>query len=97
MGSDFDIEQARHKISFLYRHTAMSSGYLSCWLECDEFVKRVWDVVSSRGKVDDRTLLEITRSIYDERIADKAAFPEFKFRGARRGIHQLEKACSESQ
>lgn len=97
MDSNFDIKQARHKLGFLYRHTAMKKGCVSCWLECDLFVKRVYEVVSSGEKLNDKVLLEIMQEVYDEIVANRDAFPDFKIRGARSGMHQLERALESQQ
>lgn len=93
MDPNFDVDKARQKLGFLYRRTAMSRAALSAWMECDLFIEHIWYVVSKGDTIDDSVLLKITKETYEEILEDRDAFPSFKIQGARRGIHQLERAC----
>lgn len=84
----------RDKLGFLYGGVSMSLFRIKCWLEYDEFVERVWDVMLKGVYVNDEVLLSIVQPLYDEISESPDLYPNFLLTPTRRGIYQLERACA---
>lgn len=91
------IEEMRYKLGFLYRRCSMTHCCVNAWLRYDPFVLAVWREVVEGTLITDKTVLDIAAPLYEEAASDKAAHPDFWFVGARRGIHQLERAVQAAQ
>lgn len=90
-----DISFRRSKLVFLYDQSAMSSCCIKCWLEENEFVERVWDEIRRGVRINDEVLLSIIRPLYDEISSNRDLYSKYKVQTARRGMHQLERACAQ--
>lgn len=89
-----EMAQAKHKLGFLYRRCSISVICLDAWLEDEEFVQRVFDLIASGSDIGNAEILGIMKPMMAERMANKSLYKDFKFKSARRGMHQIERVLN---
>lgn len=85
------------RLGFMFRKISMSGTPMAYWLSVPEFEAEMLKCVEQNRIIDNSTVYDIARKIYNEWDTLRSSAeekPNFNYSLARRGLHQLEKALN---
>lgn len=90
-GIVIDAATARKRYSFMFSKISLSRYLLNQWFDVPEFVEGLVQLDAQRQEIDNVSVLELMKRVYDQKTAVKSSLSreEYGFRNARHSINSL--------